>query len=64
MFTLLKNFVHLSIKARRLKLIDKECDKYLKLKKNLEVQRRFVLWLCDEYEKDFGEQIAKDKESD
>ena len=57
MFKLLKRLVHLSIKNHRLKLINKECDKYLKLKKNLEVQRRFVNWLCDEYEIDFGDKI-------
>lgn len=59
MFMLLKKTVRLFIKTRRLKLIDKECDKYLKLKKNLEVQRRFVLWLCDEFEKDFGEKLRR-----
>ena len=62
MAELLKKFIHLSIKSHRLKLIDKECDKYFKIKRNLESQRFAVNYLIDEFEKDFGEKIRTPKE--
>lgn len=62
MAELLKNFILLSIKNHRIKLIDKECDRYLKIKAKLKVQQKFINYLIDEFEKDFGETIRTPKE--
>ena len=59
MWELLKKFIQLSIKNHRIKVIDKECDKYFKIKRNLESQQFVVNYLIDEFEKDFGEKIRK-----
>jgi hypothetical protein len=57
MIELLKKFIHLFIKSHRLNVIDKQCDKYFKIKRNLECQQFVVNMLIDEFEKDFGEKI-------
>lgn len=54
MAELLKKFILLSIKNHRIKLIDKECDRYLKIEAKLKVQQKFINYLIDEFEKDFG----------
>lgn len=59
MLELLKKFIQLSIKNNRIKMIDKECDKYFKIKRNLEAQQFVVNYLIDEFEKDFGENLRK-----
>ena len=62
MAELLKKFILLSIKNHRIKLIDKECDRYLKIEAKLKVQQKFINYLIDEFEKDFGETIRTPKE--
>ncbi len=62
MAELLKKFILLSIKNHRIKLIDKECDRYLKIEAKLKVQKKFINYLIDEFEKDFGETIRTPKE--
>lgn len=52
---LLKKFILLSIKNHRIKLIDKECDRYFKIEAKLKVQQHFVNELIDEFEKKYGE---------
>ena len=62
MAELLKKFILLSIKNHRIKLIDKECDRYFKIKTKLDVQRCFVNELIDEFEKEYGESLRTPKE--
>ena len=57
MVELLKKFILLSIKNHRIKLIDKECDRYFKIEVKLKIQQKFINYLIDEFEKDFGEKI-------
>lgn len=57
MVELLKKFILLSIKNHRIKLIDKECDRYFKIEAKLKIQQKFINYLIDEFEKDFGEKI-------
>jgi hypothetical protein len=62
MAELLKKFILLSIKNHRIKLIDKECDRYFKIETKLKAQQKFINYLIDEFEKDFGEKIRTPKE--
>lgn len=62
MAELLKKFILLSIKNYRIKLIDKECDRYFKIKTKLDVQRFFVNELIDKFEKEYGESLRTPKE--
>lgn len=62
MAELLKKFILLSIKNHRIKLIDKECDRYFKIEVKLKTQQKFINHLIDEFEKDFGEKIRTPKE--
>jgi hypothetical protein len=61
MAELLKKFILLSIKNHRIKLIDKECDRYFKIEAKLKAQQKFINYLIDEFEKDFGEKIRTPK---
>ena len=63
MAELLKSIILLSIKNHRINLIDKECDKYFKIKRKLKAQHLFIDHLIDEFEKDFGEKIRPRKEN-
>ena len=63
MAELLKKFILLSIKNHRIKLIDKECDRYFKIEVKLKAQQKFINYLIDEFEKDFGEKIRTPKET-
>ena len=62
MAELLKKFILLSIKNHRIKLIDKECDRYFKIKAKLEAQQKFINYLIYEFEKDYGENLRTPKE--
>lgn len=62
MAELLKKFILLSIKNHRIKLIDKECDRYFKIEAKLKSQQNFINYLIEEFEKDFGENLRRPKE--
>lgn len=51
---LFERFVNLSIQSYEIKYIDKQCDKYFKIKAKLEGQRCFVNELIDRYKKKYG----------
>ena len=50
------------LKLHRLKRINKECDKYFKIRKKLIVQSRFIDWLIDKYKETYGEDLRIRKE--
>ena len=54
-----KELFYLIKKHRRLKYVDKECDKYFKLEKDLNKQRIYVNFLIKSFEKDYGENLRK-----
>ena len=54
---LLKQSFELFVKKRWLKTIDKECDKYKKLKSKLFRQQYVVNSLLAEYKKKYGEDL-------
>ena len=62
MAELIKKFIHLSIKNHRIKFIDNECDRYFKIEAKLKSQQKFINYLIDEFEKDFGENLRTPKE--
>lgn len=49
-------------KMRWLKVIDKECDKYIKLKNKLSTQQFIANSLIEEYSRVYGENLRKPKE--
>lgn len=57
MLKLLKRFFKLLYKMRWLKIIDKECDKYFKLRNKLFQQQFIVNSLEQRYKEIFGEDI-------
>ena len=62
MAELLKQSFELFVKKRRLKTIDKECDKYNKIKSKLSRQQYVVNSLLAEYKKIYGEDLRTPKE--
>lgn len=62
MVELLKKAFELSVKKRWLKTIDKECDKYNKIKSKLSRQQYVVNSLFEEYKKIYGEDLRTPKE--
>lgn len=62
MAELLKQLFELFVKNRWLKTIDKECDKYNKIKSKLSRQRYVVNYLLAEYKKKHGEDLRTPKE--
>ena len=57
MIELLKRSFELFVKKRWLKTIDKECDKYNKIKSELFRQQYVVNSLLEEYKKIYGENL-------
>ena len=64
MAELLKQSFELFVKKRWLKTIDKECDKYNKIKSKLSRQQYVVNSLLAEYKKIYGEDLRTPKERD
>ena len=62
MAELLKQSFELFVKNRWLKTIDKECDKYNKIKSKLSRQQYVVNSLLAEYKKKYGEDLRAPKE--
>jgi hypothetical protein len=62
MAELLKRSFELFVKNRWLKTIDKECDKYNKIKNKLSRQQYVVNSLFAEYKKIYGEDLRTPKE--
>ena len=62
MAELLKQSFELFVKKRWLKTIDKECDKYNKIKSKLSRQQYVVNSLLAEYKKIYGEDLHTQKE--
>jgi hypothetical protein len=62
MFELLKQSFDLFVKKRWLKTIDKECDKYNKIKGKLLRQQYVVNALLKEYMEIYGEELRKPPE--
>ena len=62
MAELLKQSFELFVKKRWLKTIDKECDKYNKIKSKLSRQQYVVNSLLAEYKKKYGEDLRTPKE--
>lgn len=62
MAELLKQSFELFVKNRWLKTIDKECDKYNKIKSKLSCQQYVVNSLLEEYKKIYGEDLRTSKE--
>lgn len=62
MAELLKQSFELFVKKRWLKTIDKECDKYNKIKSKLSRQQYVVNSLLAEYKKIYGEDLRTQKE--
>ena len=58
MAELLKRSFELFVKKRWLKIIDKECDKYKKLKRKLFRRQYVVNSLLEEYKKIYGEDLG------
>lgn len=63
MVELLKRSFELFVKNRWLKTIDKECDKYNKIKSKLFRQQYVINSLLAEYMKIYGEDLRTPKES-
>ena len=59
---LLKQSFELFVKNRWLKTIDKECDKYNKIKSKLSRQQYVINSLLAEYKKIYGEDLRTPKE--
>lgn len=62
MAELLKQSFEFFVKNRWLKIIDKECDKYNKIKSKLSRQQYVVNSLLAEYKKKYGEDLRTPKE--
>lgn len=62
MAELLKRSFELFVKKRWLKTIDKECDKYNKIKSKLSRQQYVVNSLLTEYKRIYGEDLRTPKE--
>ena len=62
MAELLKRLFELFVKNRWLKIIDKECNKYNKIKSKLFRQQYVVNSLLEEYKKIYGEDLRTPKE--
>ena len=62
MAELLKQSFELFVKNRWIKTIDKECDKYNKIKSKLYRQQYVVNSLLAEYKKKYGEDLRTPKE--
>ena len=59
---LLKRSFELFVKKRWLKTIDKECDKYNKIKSKLSRQQYVVNALLERYKEIYGEDLCTPKE--
>lgn len=59
---LLKRSFELFVKKRWLKTIDKECDKYNKIKSKLSRQQYVVNALLERYKEIYGEDLRTPKE--
>lgn len=64
MAEMLKQSFELFVKKRWLKIIDKECNKYNKIKSKLSRQQYVVNSLLAEYNKIYGEDLRASKERD
>ena len=64
MAELLKRSFELFVKKRWLKIIDKECNKYNKIKRKLSRQQYVVNSLLAEYKKIYGEDLRTPKKED
>lgn len=62
MAELLKQSFELFVKKRWLKIIDKEYNKYNKIKRKLSCQQYVVNYLLEEYKKIYGEDLRTPKE--
>lgn len=62
MAELLKRTFELLVKKRWLKTIDKECDKYNKIKSKLSRQQYVVNALLERYKEIYGEDLCTPKE--
>lgn len=62
MAELLKRSFELFVKKRWLKIIDKECDKYNKMKSKLSRQLYIVNALLERYKEIYGEDLRTPKE--
>ncbi len=58
---LVKHSIELTIEKRWLKLIDKECNKYNKLSKELEAQNILVNLLIDQYKLIYKKDLRNSK---
>ena len=56
---LIKETIDLWIKMRWLKIINKECDKYIKAKQKTERHQYVVNELLKEYKEKYGEELRK-----
>lgn len=63
MLKLLKQSFDLWCKMRWLKTIDKECDKYNKLKRELDCSRHVISELLKEYNKIYGVDLREREEN-
>jgi hypothetical protein len=59
---LLRKIFELSCRTRWLKIIDKECNKYNKIKNKLSCQQYVINSLLEEYKKKYGEDLRTPKE--
>lgn len=64
MAELLKRSFELFVKKRWLKIIDKECNKYNKIKSKLSRQQYVVNSLLAEYKKIYGEDLRTPKKEE
>ena len=62
MAELLKRSFELFVKKRWLKIIDKECDKYSKIKSKLNRQQFVINVLLERYKEIYGEDLRTPKE--
>lgn len=61
---LLKRSFELFVKKRWLKTINKECDKYQKIKRKLACQQYVVNALVAEYKEKYGEDLRQPPEAE
>lgn len=59
---LLREIFELSCRTRWIRTINKECDKYNKIKNKLSCQQYVINSLLEEYKKKYGEDLRAPKE--
>lgn len=57
MTDLIKRFIALWVKNHKIKYMDKQCDKYFKIKTKLDAQQHLVNELIDRFEEEYGENL-------